>query len=107
MCLLIFVDTFQAHRGSASSSRFGHERDLEIANYNLAAIESANVPSNQVFYGTGLRNEVGEYNCFLNVIIQVSMRKFFIMRSMVRAQIISLLLLTLFFHCENLSHFGI
>lgn len=23
-------------------------------------------------YGTGLKNEVGEYNCFLNVIIQVS-----------------------------------
>lgn len=22
-------------------------------------------------YGTGLKNEVGEYNCFLNVIIQV------------------------------------
>lgn len=23
-------------------------------------------------YGTGLKNEIGEYNCFLNVIIQVS-----------------------------------
>lgn len=26
-------------------------------------------------YGTGLRNEVGEYNCFLNVIIQVCTRE--------------------------------
>lgn len=25
--------------------------------------------------GTGLRNEVGEYNCFLNVIIQVGLLK--------------------------------
>lgn len=27
--------------------------------------------------GTGLRNEVGEYNCFLNVIIQVALLKSF------------------------------
>lgn len=26
-------------------------------------------------YGAGLKNEVGEYNCFLNVIIQVGFRK--------------------------------
>lgn len=26
-------------------------------------------------YGTGLKNEVGEYNCFLNVIIQVGFGK--------------------------------
>jgi len=27
-------------------------------------------------YGTGLKNEIGEYNCFLNVIIQVSQKIF-------------------------------
>ena len=27
--------------------------------------------------GTGLKNEVGEYNCFLNVIIQVALLKVF------------------------------
>lgn len=27
-------------------------------------------------YGTGLKNEVGEYNCFLNVIIQVNLLRF-------------------------------
>lgn len=27
--------------------------------------------------GTGLKNEVGEYNCFLNVIIQVGLLKVF------------------------------
>lgn len=31
--------------------------------------------SGATLLGTGLRNEVGEYNCFLNVIIQVGLSK--------------------------------
>lgn len=35
-------------------------------------ISFGNVKEMDDVYGTGLKNEVGEYNCFLNVIIQVS-----------------------------------
>lgn len=35
-------------------------------------ISFGNVKEMAEVYGTGLKNEVGEYNCFLNVIIQVS-----------------------------------
>lgn len=43
-------------------------------------VDSNGLPSNELnvenvgadIFGTGLKNEVGEYNCFLNVIIQVS-----------------------------------
>ena len=44
-------------------------------------VDSNGLPSNERnvenvqaagMFGTGLKNEVGEYNCFLNVIIQVS-----------------------------------
>lgn len=39
-------------------------------------VDSNDPPSNELnvdnICGTGLKNEVGEYNCFLNVIIQVS-----------------------------------
>jgi len=79
MRLLIFSDTFQAREGlsAVSASRFGHERDPEMDNYSISASEPTTISSNKGLYGTGLKNEVGEYNCFLNVIIQVSMREYF------------------------------
>lgn len=42
----------------------------------LAPVEdSAQDVNGANLLGTGLRNEVGEYNCFLNVIIQVGISK--------------------------------
>lgn len=42
----------------------------------LAPVEdSAQDVNGASLLGTGLRNEVGEYNCFLNVIIQVGISK--------------------------------
>ena len=40
--------------------------DLPSNELNVENVQEADV------FGTGLKNEVGEYNCFLNVIIQVS-----------------------------------
>lgn len=46
----------------------------------FSVVDDVGVSSNEIsienvngadVYGTGLKNEVGEYNCFLNVIIQV------------------------------------
>ncbi|XP_029117313.2 LOW QUALITY PROTEIN: uncharacterized protein [Elaeis guineensis] len=35
-----------------------------------SSTETASIPSRKDIFGTGLKNAVGEYNCFLNVIIQ-------------------------------------
>lgn len=45
---------------------------LALNNFGVSSNEVAieNVSRTDVF-GTGLKNDVGEYNCFLNVIIQV------------------------------------
>lgn len=71
---LILSDTFEARRGLsvAPASRLGQQRDSAIDNYSLSASEPGSISSNKALYGTGLKNDVGEYNCFLNVIIQVS-----------------------------------
>ncbi|XP_024045653.1 uncharacterized protein LOC18048599 isoform X2 [Citrus clementina] len=67
------LDTFQAHQKMplVSSLRMTQNVSLEA---NKVAVLSNEVRSENVngidVYGAGLKNEVGEYNCFLNVIIQ-------------------------------------
>ncbi|PON86059.1 Zinc finger, C2H [Trema orientale] len=66
------LDTFEAHkklpsvsslktlqRVSGEVDRTGVPNDVQVDNTNEGDV-----------FGTGLKNEVGEYNCFLNVIIQ-------------------------------------
>lgn len=43
---------------------------VDIGGISSNDVTIDNVNGGDVF-GTGLKNEVGEYNCFLNVIIQV------------------------------------
>ncbi|XP_042468478.1 uncharacterized protein LOC122051406 isoform X1 [Zingiber officinale] len=43
---------------------------LEGSDYVVSAIDMGSISSRKEVLGTGLRNAVGEYNCFLNVIIQ-------------------------------------
>lgn len=50
---------------------FSDGDDLGVLS-NEATTENVNAAH---AYGTGLKNEVGEYNCFLNVIIQVGCRE--------------------------------
>lgn len=44
--------------------------DVDHRGISPSDVTIDNVNEGDVF-GTGLKNEVGEYNCFLNVIIQV------------------------------------
>lgn len=55
-----------------SVSRVQHKLTEEVNTFGASSNEvtSENVIGTDI-YGTGLKNEVGEYNCFLNVIIQV------------------------------------
>ncbi|KAI8019795.1 hypothetical protein LOK49_LG04G01974 [Camellia lanceoleosa] len=73
------LDTFQAHKKVPliSSSRMSQKISSDVDNLDVALNEVTleNVNGADV-YGTGLKNEVGEYNCFLNVIIQVGFREF-------------------------------
>ncbi|KAK2998831.1 hypothetical protein RJ639_023902 [Escallonia herrerae] len=65
-------DTYHAHKKSPLISNssipqkmFSKEDDLGVSSDEVVEyVKEADV------YGTGLKNEVGEYNCFLNVIIQ-------------------------------------
>lgn len=67
------LDTYQA-RGSlplVSSLRMPQRPSSQVDCSGLAPVEdSAQDVNGANLLGTGLRNEVGEYNCFLNVIIQ-------------------------------------
>ncbi|KAJ9140403.1 hypothetical protein P3X46_031057 [Hevea brasiliensis] len=67
------LDTFQAHQKSPliSTSRMSQNISLEVNSAGVSPAEVAieNVNKTDVV-GTGLQNDVGEYNCFLNVIIQ-------------------------------------
>ncbi|KAJ0106477.1 hypothetical protein Patl1_17879 [Pistacia atlantica] len=67
------LDAFQAHQKMplTSSLRIPQKMPLEANNFGRSSSEvtSENVNGTDMF-GTGLKNEVGEYNCFLNVIIQ-------------------------------------
>ncbi|XP_015579618.1 uncharacterized protein LOC8258164 isoform X1 [Ricinus communis] len=64
------LDTFQAHQIMPSSLRpqnFPLEANGCNETLNVVTIEDANGTD---VVGMGLQNDVGEYNCFLNVIIQ-------------------------------------
>ena len=62
---------------SISGSMMPEDMLVEGEDSRVSSIEVApnNVNGSDV-YGTGLKNEVGEYNCFLNVIIQVVYKYF-------------------------------
>lgn len=46
---------------------------LEVNSHKISDSTKESPTSTEVgIFGTGLQNEVGEYNCFLNVIIQVT-----------------------------------
>lgn len=67
-------DSFHAHQKLPLASKLG------MPPKTFPAAADSVVSANEVMtenldgvdvYGTGLKNEEGEYNCFLNVIIQV------------------------------------
>lgn len=62
------LDTFHAHKNFPSS-----RMPLKLSEIDDGAVLSHETDENvngEEVYGLGLKNEVGEYNCFLNVIIQ-------------------------------------
>lgn len=68
-------DTFQMHRKLPSVSNSAVLREELPRILDLCVLHDGVVDDNEMdAYGTGLKNEVGEYNCFLNVIIQVGVR---------------------------------
>lgn len=69
-------DTFHAHQKLPLIPRSGTAQISEMANLGVSCEDVATGIVNGIeVYGTGLKNEVGEYNCFLNVIIQVCNEK--------------------------------
>ncbi|KAF5730114.1 hypothetical protein HS088_TW20G00484 [Tripterygium wilfordii] len=67
------LDTYQAHQKMplVSSLKVPQVNTLEANNFGVSPNEITTENANGIdVYGTGLKNEVGEYNCFLNVIIQ-------------------------------------
>ncbi|KAG5536729.1 hypothetical protein RHGRI_024228 [Rhododendron griersonianum] len=67
------LDTFQAQQRlpSISSSRTSQRTYSEVDGPDVLVNEiTPEILNGADGYGTGLKNEVGEYNCFLNVIIQ-------------------------------------
>uniref|UniRef100_A0A1D1YV94 Inactive ubiquitin carboxyl-terminal hydrolase 54 n=1 Tax=Anthurium amnicola TaxID=1678845 RepID=A0A1D1YV94_9ARAE len=64
------LDTFQAQKclPMAPISNLSKGVSLDIVNVGDATIE--NNTTGKDMFGSGLKNEIGEYNCFLNVIIQ-------------------------------------
>ncbi|RDX64579.1 Inactive ubiquitin carboxyl-terminal hydrolase 54, partial [Mucuna pruriens] len=67
------LDTYQA-RGNlplVSSLRMSRRASSQVDNVDCLPVEdSTDNVNGATLLGTGLKNEVGEYNCFLNVIIQ-------------------------------------
>ncbi|XP_017973156.1 PREDICTED: uncharacterized protein LOC18604575 [Theobroma cacao] len=67
------LDTYQAQQKMplGSSLRTAPRVPLQVNNHGVSPneVSSENLNETDVL-GTGLQNEVGEYNCFLNVIIQ-------------------------------------
>lgn len=46
---------------------------LDVSSDGVSDVTKESQSSTEVvIFGTGLQNEIGEYNCFLNVIIQVT-----------------------------------
>lgn len=71
-------DTFQAQQRLPliASSRTSKKTHSEVEGLDVLDNEvTPEIVNGADVYGTGLKNEVGEYNCFLNVIIQVGYRK--------------------------------
>ncbi|XVE57026.1 hypothetical protein DITRI_Ditri04bG0058500 [Diplodiscus trichospermus] len=67
------LDTYQAQQRLplSSSLRTAQRVHLQVNNHGVSPNEiSSEVLNETDVFGTGLQNEVGEYNCFLNVIIQ-------------------------------------
>lgn len=71
-----YSDTFHSHKKLPLISSLMMPQEMFVkgdefaVSSNEAIIENVNEVD---VYGTGLKNEVGEYNCFLNVIIQVGL----------------------------------
>ncbi|KAK6924937.1 protein of unknown function DUF627, N-terminal [Dillenia turbinata] len=63
------LDTFQAHKRIPVVPKLRASQDICSESNDSGA--SLNEVNKEDMIGTGLQNEVGEYNCFLNVIIQV------------------------------------
>ncbi|XVF12010.1 hypothetical protein REPUB_Repub08aG0077800 [Reevesia pubescens] len=67
------LDTYQAQQKLplASNLRIPQRVSLQVNNHSVSPNEVSSEGLNKTdVFGTGLQNEVGEYNCFLNVIIQ-------------------------------------
>ncbi|XAR50103.1 Ubiquitinyl hydrolase 1 [Bertholletia excelsa] len=67
------LDTFHAHQRLPliSTSRMSQKMSSEVVELGISGNEVVPEAVNGLdVHGTGLKNEVGEYNCFLNVIIQ-------------------------------------
>lgn len=61
-----------------SSLRVSQRASSQVDGVDCPPVEhSTDNVNGATLLGTGLKNEVGEYNCFLNVIIQVSLLKVF------------------------------
>lgn len=75
--LIYISDTFHAHKNFPSSRM--PLKLSEIDDGTVLSHETNENVNGEEVYGLGLKNEVGEYNCFLNVIIQV--RLFKVLRS--------------------------
>lgn len=81
-----FADTFEAHKRlpTVSSLKTLQKVSGEVDNVGGVPndVQVDNVGEGDVF-GTGLKNEVGEYNCFLNVIIQVRLYDELVVKCMI------------------------
>jgi len=64
-------DSFQAHHKLPSKPRDAEKVSHDLEKLGPIAAEVLAEDVNEMDVGAGLQNEVGEYNCFLNVIIQV------------------------------------
>ncbi|XP_061358841.1 uncharacterized protein LOC133303025 isoform X2 [Gastrolobium bilobum] len=67
------LDTYQARGNlhSVSGLRASHRASSQVDCLDCPPVEESSEDVNgATLLGTGLKNEVGEYNCFLNVIIQ-------------------------------------
>ncbi|XP_077212791.1 uncharacterized protein LOC143858661 isoform X2 [Tasmannia lanceolata] len=67
------LDTFQAHQNfpAVRVPRLSNNVSPDVDDFGASPDEvTVKIESGKDVYGTGLKNEVGEYNCFLNVIIQ-------------------------------------
>lgn len=65
------LDVFHAHRKLPLLPSSGNGQNVFPKAGTLCNTSSFADVNKMDVYGTGLKNEVGEYNCFLNVIIQV------------------------------------